>query len=184
MIVPSDWTSGEDVHLEARDNTKIVARTLHSPKKIVVASCAHTDGRAVGQNNIELAEIVATHAIKTLMAPMATPESGAQQADAIAGASGGNITTIPKVIRDLPIIDSTPKPSRLAARLDGDAVEIYQVNLNAVKGPETLRVAVTTIYGQEIDAVCIAVFDLRLQSANRSLLRILVALTMVETSDS
>ena len=98
VIVPSVWASGEDVYLEARNNTKVVACTLHTPQKIAIASFVDTNGSAVGQNNIELAEIVANHAVKTFKGSMATPKTGAHHTDAIAGTSGGNIALIPKVI--------------------------------------------------------------------------------------
>jgi hypothetical protein len=160
VIVPSVGAAGEDVHLETGDNAKVVTCALHCPQKIAVALFADLNGLAIGQHNIELDDIVAHHAIETFVPSMATPKAGAHHTDAIAGASGGNVAAIPEVPHGLTAVGATSKPSRLAAGLDGDILEICNVDLNAVEGLDAFSVAVGTVYGQEFDAVFVAVFDL------------------------
>jgi hypothetical protein len=92
---------------------------------------------------------------------MATPQTGAQQTDAVARAGRGDKAPIPKVSRDLTTDDATSKPGRFMIRLNGDTPQSGQADLNAVKAPETLRVAVASIYREEFDAVFITVFNLR-----------------------
>jgi hypothetical protein len=45
-------------------------------------------------------------------------------------------------------------------RLNGDAPQLGQANLNAVEAPETFRVAVASIYREEFDAVFITISNL------------------------
>lgn len=183
-VVPGVWASGEDVHLEAGHNTKVVAGTLHSPEEIAMGVFIDPDGSPVGQHHIELEEIVADHAVQAFKRSVATPQAGAHHTDAIAGASGGDISFLPKVSHGLAVVYTTPEPGRFTAGLDADVPEFGHVDLNAVEGPKALSVPVATVDGQEFKAVLIAVFDLELRLADRTQTAVSIALTMVGISDS
>ncbi len=71
------------------------------------------DGSAVGQYDVELAEVVADQAVYTLEGSMATPQTGAKHADAIASTSGGNIALILKVCCCLTVVDTASEPGGL-----------------------------------------------------------------------
>jgi hypothetical protein len=158
--MPSVWASGEDVDFKTGNNTKVVACAFHCPQQIAVARFVYANGSAVGQNDIELANVVTNHAVETFMTSMATPKTGTHQPDTITGAGGGNVTVIPKVLRNLTVVDAASKPGRFAAWLDADVPEFCHVNLDPVEGSQTLSVAMATVYGKEFEAVFIAVFDL------------------------
>jgi hypothetical protein len=160
VIVPRVWAAGEDVQLEACYNPKVVARTLHAPQEIAIASFIDPNESAVAQNNVELADIVADHAVKTFMASVATSKGGTHHTDAIAGTGGGNMALVPKVPGDLTIVYTTSEPGRLAAGLDSNIPEIDHVDLNAIERSHTFRGPVATVVGQELNAVFIAVFNL------------------------
>lgn len=65
-----------------------------------------------------------------------------------------------------PAEDASSKPGGFASGLDGNAVESLHPELDTVESPETLWVAMAPVYGQEGDAVLIAVFDLGSQLAD------------------
>lgn len=103
---------------------------------------------------------------------------------AIAGSSGSNISSVPKVSRGLTIVDATLKPSRFTARLNVNIPKILHVDLNTVEGTKTLGVTMSTVYSQEVETVFITVCDLGSLSANRTHTIILITLTIVDISDS
>lgn len=98
MVVPSVWATGVDAQLEACDDAEVVARTLQPPQEIAVAATVDTNGSAVGQNEIDLPDVVADHAVKTFMASVATPKAGTHHADAVARTGRGNVAFVPKVL--------------------------------------------------------------------------------------
>ena len=165
MIVPKIRAAREDVHLEACNDTKVVARTFHAPEQVSMAGFVDSNGSAIGQYNIELAEVVANHAVYTFKGSVATPQAGTQHADAIASTSGGNISPIPQVCSGLAVVDTSSKPGRLTIGLDSDVPESCHIDLDAVERSKTSSAAVATVYSQELDAVFIAVLDLEMLSA-------------------
>lgn len=54
---------------------------------------------------------------------------------------------VPQVTCDWAVDDAAPKPGSFTARLNSDLLEIYQVNLNAIKGSKTMGKAVATVKG-------------------------------------
>ena len=97
MVVPSVRATGVDVQLEACDDTEVVARTLQPPQEIAVAGTVDTNGSAVGQNEVDLPDVVADQAVKTFMAAVAAPKAGTHHADAVARTGRGNVAFVPKV---------------------------------------------------------------------------------------
>lgn len=97
MVVPSVWAVGEDVQLEAGNNIEVVTRTLQPSQKIAIADFIDTNESVVGQDKVELPNIVADHVVKTFMAFVTTPKTGTHHIDAIARTSDGNIALVPKV---------------------------------------------------------------------------------------
>lgn len=160
VVVPGVWASGEDVHLEACNNAKVVACTLHPPEQIAMGVFINANGSAVGQHNIELEEIVADHAVQTFKGPMATPKTRAHHANAITGAGSGHISLIPKISHGLTVVYTTSKPGRFTTVLNADVPEFCHVDLNAVEGSKAFGITVATVYGQKLEAVFIAVFNL------------------------
>ena len=100
VIMPGVRAPGEDIHLEARDDTEIVTGPFHTPKKVAVARCVDADGGAIGQDNVKLQHIVANQAVQTFLATVATPKPGAGHADALTPASGGDKALFPKILDD------------------------------------------------------------------------------------
>lgn len=97
VVVPRVGAPGEDVQFEAGDDPEVVARALQPPQEIAVAGFVDTNRSPVGQNEVELPDVVADHAVKALMASVASPETGTHHTDAIARTGGGNIALLPKV---------------------------------------------------------------------------------------
>lgn len=112
-----------------------------------MAGFVDCDGGAVGQYHVELAEIVADHAVHTLERSMATTKTGAKHADAVASTSGGNVAVFPKVLCCLPIVDTASKPGSLATWLNFDISESCHVDLDAIERPKGGSTAVATVNG-------------------------------------
>jgi hypothetical protein len=59
VVVPCIYFAWENPEFETCHNPKVVSRTLHGPKQIRIACIVDPDHRAIGQNNIQVNEIIA-----------------------------------------------------------------------------------------------------------------------------
>lgn len=100
VVMPGVRAPGKDVHLVARDDAEIMTGPFHTPEKVAVARCVDADGGAIGQDNVELQHIVANQAVQTFLPTVATPKTGADHADALTPASGGDKALVPKILND------------------------------------------------------------------------------------
>ena len=159
--MPSVGAPRVDVHLVARDETEVLTRASHAPEKITVTCGVHANGRAIGQNNIQLPYVVAHHAVQTLLTAVATPEARSEHTDAVTSTRCSDKALVPEVLDDVACEEAASEPCRLATGLYGDAVQPLRADLYAVESIQGVSPSVTAATGQEVNTVSIAVFDLR-----------------------
>ena len=159
VVVPVLGATGEDVHLDGGDDTKVVAGTLESPEQVGVAGGVDADGGTVTENEVDVEEVVRDQAVKTLEATVTTTETGSDDTDAVAGRGGGDIAALPKVVGDLAGEDTTAEPGGLAALGDLNAAELLDADHETSKVGQRAGEAVTTVVDEELDAVLVAVLD-------------------------
>lgn len=95
MVVPSGWTAGKNVHLEASNNAKVMSGALHCLEKLWMVGIINADGGSIRQNDVELAKVIADHAIKPFMTSVSTTEAGTHHSDIVIRARGCDIALIP-----------------------------------------------------------------------------------------
>lgn len=113
-----------------------MAGPFQGPEQVAVARLAvDPDRGAVGQDHVQLQDVVDNQAVQAFLATVAAPERGAYHADALARA-GGDEAVVPEMMRDVAHQGAASEPGRLATGLDGDLVELPHADLDATECAE------------------------------------------------
>lgn len=76
VVVPGVWSTRINLHLDARDDAKVVPCTLHGSEKITVLLLIDSNLGTVGQDDVELQNIVADEDVETFVPAVASTKTG------------------------------------------------------------------------------------------------------------
>lgn len=92
MVMPQRRTAWMDRRFKACHNAKVVTSSPHSPEQIGVTRLVNRNGGTVGQDNVQLKDIIADHAVSSFETSVTTTKARAQQTDA--GAAPGSYSVL------------------------------------------------------------------------------------------
>lgn len=181
VVVPGVDFLGVDFLDDAGDDGEVVACAFEAPEEVWMAGLVHAELGSVCQDDVVMRYTVHRHSVESGVAPVATAEGGAKNADTgrcsgswvnrcqllnfreweIHGVRTGNIARVPerwyKIARECSALNQ----SSLIFGVNLYTVELIQVDLYTREGRQGIRDAMTPVSDQKFEAVFIAVCDLR-----------------------
>lgn len=111
------------------DDTEVVAGTLHRPPE--VGGRVNRVQGTVGKDNVHRNELVGNESVVTLEPTMSTTKTRSEKTDTFACSSHSLLASSPKRIGDISRDGSAANGGGLSTRVNRDAAQLAQVDLNA-----------------------------------------------------